>query len=105
VGSITHGLKKLDEVMANEDVQNILAAEWVTPEEAMQLPVIPDKHDYIVYGPLVDTPVDPDIVLLRINAFQGMLINDAFDEMDIVGKPQCHIFHGQEQNKIAESTG
>ncbi len=35
VGSVTHGLKKLDEVMANEDVQGILEAEWVTPEEAM----------------------------------------------------------------------
>jgi uncharacterized protein (DUF169 family) len=106
VGSVTHGLKKLGEVMANEDVQGILEAEWVTPEEAMQLPVVQDKHDYVVYGPLADTPVDPDVVLLRINAFQGMVINDAFADMDIVGKPQCHIIPvSKEQNKIAMSTG
>jgi uncharacterized protein (DUF169 family) len=106
VGSVTHGLKKLEEVMANEDVQGILEAEWVTPEEAMQLPVIRDKYNYVIYGPLADTPVDPDVILLRINAFQGMVINDAFNNMDIVGKPQCHIIPmAKEQNKIAMSTG
>jgi uncharacterized protein (DUF169 family) len=106
VGSVTHGLKKLEEVMANEDVQGILEAEWVTPEEAMQLPVVQDKHNYVVYSPLADTPVDPDVILLRINAFQGMVINDAFSNMDIVGKPQCHIIPmAKEQNKIAMSTG
>jgi uncharacterized protein (DUF169 family) len=106
VGSVTHGLKKLEEVMANEDVQGILEAEWVTPEEAMQLPVVKDSHNFIVYGPLADTPLDPDVVLLRINAFQGMVIHDAFGEMDIVGKPQCHIIPmAKEQDKIAMSTG
>jgi uncharacterized protein (DUF169 family) len=106
VGSVTHGLKKLGDVLANEDVQGILEAEWVTPEEAMQLPVVANPHDYVVYGPLADTPVDPDVVLLRINAFQGMVMLDAFNGMDIVGKPQCHIIPlAKEQNKIAMSTG
>jgi uncharacterized protein (DUF169 family) len=106
VGSVTHGLKKLEEVMGNEDVQGILEAEWVTPAEAMQLPVVKDSHDYIVYGPLADTPVDPDVILLRINAFQGMVIQDAFSEMDVEGKPQCHIIPmSKEQNEIAMSTG
>ncbi|MBI1881279.1 MAG: DUF169 domain-containing protein [Chloroflexi bacterium] len=106
VGSVTHGLKKLEEVIGNEDVQGILEAEWVTPEEAMQLPVVQDKHNYIVYGPLADTPVDPDVILLRVNAFQSMVMLDAFSGMDVVGKPQCHIIPmAKEQNKIAMSTG
>jgi uncharacterized protein (DUF169 family) len=106
VGSVTHGLKKLEEVMGNEDVQGILEAEWVTPEEAMQLPVVQDRHDYIVYGPLTDTPLDPDVILLRVNAFQSMVMLDAFGDMDVVGKPQCHIIPlAREQNKIAMSTG
>ena len=106
VGSVTHGLKKLGDVLANEDVQGILEAEWVTPEEAMQLPVVTDQHNYVVYGPLADTPVDPDVVLLRINAFQSMVMLDAFSGMDVVGKPQCHIIPlAKEQNKIALSTG
>jgi uncharacterized protein (DUF169 family) len=106
VGSVTHGLKSLEEVMANEDVQGILEAEWVTPEEAMQLPVIQNKPNYVVYGPLAATPIEPDVVLLRINAFQAMVINDAISNLGIVGKPQCHIIPmAKEQNKIAMSTG
>jgi uncharacterized protein (DUF169 family) len=106
VGSVTHGLKKLEEVLGNEDVQGILEAEWVTPEEAMQLPVVKERHNYVVYGPLADTPIDPDVVLLRVNAFQGMVLLDAFSDMAVVGKPQCHIIPlAKEQNKIAMSTG
>ncbi|MFN8453532.1 MAG: DUF169 domain-containing protein [Anaerolineae bacterium] len=106
VGSVTHGLKKLEEVLGNEDVQSMLECEWVTPAEAMSLPVVKQSHDYIIYGPLADTPVDPDVVLLRINGFQAMVIHDAFGEMDIVGKPQCHIIPmSKEAGKIAMSTG
>ena len=47
----------------------------------------------IVYGPLADTPpgVDPDVVLLRVNGRQLMVLSDAFPEMRIEGKPQCHV--------------
>lgn len=106
VGSVTHGLKKLEDVLKNEDVQGILECEWVTPEEAMSLPVVKEQPDYITYGPLVDTPVAPDVVLLRLNAFQAMVIHDAFGEMPIVGKPQCHIIPmAKEDDQIAISTG
>lgn len=106
VGSVTHGLKKLEEVMENEDVQGILECEWVTPEEAMSLPVLKEQPKFITYGPLADTPIDPDVVLLRLNAFQAMVIHDAFGDMPIVGKPQCHIIPmAKEDNQIAMSTG
>jgi len=106
VGSVTHGLKKLEEVMDKEDVQELLECEWVTPEEAMSLPVVQERPNYVTYGPLADTPVEPDVVLLRINAFQAMVIHDAYGDMPIVGKPQCHIIPmAKEQNEIAMSTG
>lgn len=106
VGSVTHGLKKLDEVMNNEDVQGILESEWVTPEEAMQLPVVQTRPNYIVYGPLAETPVEPDVVFLRINAFQSMVIHDAYSDLAFEGKPQCHIIPmAKEQGQLAISTG
>jgi uncharacterized protein (DUF169 family) len=106
VGSVTHGLKKLEDVMENEDVQGILECEWVTPAEAMSLPVVKEQPNYITYGPLADTPIDPDVVLLRISAFQAMVIHDAFGEMPITGKPQCHIVPmAKEDDQIAISTG
>ena len=106
VGSVTHGLKSLEEVMANEDVQGILESEWVTPEEAMALPVVQEKHNHVIYGPLADTPADPDVVFLRINAFQAMVIHDAFGDVAFAGKPQCHIIPmAKEQGQLAISTG
>ena len=106
VGSVTHGLKSLEEVMANEDVQGILESEWVTPEEAMQLPVVQTRHNYVVYGPLADTPLEPDVVFLRINAFQSMVIHDAYGDIAFEGKPQCHIIPiAKEQQRLAISTG
>jgi len=106
VGSVTHGLKTLNEVMQNEDVRGLLESEWVTPEEAMQLPVVKNRYKFITYGPVSQASNDPDVIFLRLNAFQGMVLNDAFSDMPIVGKPQCHIIPlAMEQNQIAMSTG
>ena len=106
VGSVTHGLKTLADVMGNQDVQGILECEWVTPKEAMALPAVQERPNYITYGPLAESSIDPDVVLLRVNAFQAMVIHDAFGDMPIVGKPQCHIVPlAKEQGQIALSTG
>jgi uncharacterized protein (DUF169 family) len=92
--------------MENEDVQKLLESEWVTPEEATQLPVVKNRYNFITYGPLTQTPMDPDVILLRINAYQSMVLHDAFADMPIVGKPQCHIIPiAKETNQIAMSTG
>jgi uncharacterized protein (DUF169 family) len=106
VGSVTHGLKTLADVMQMEDVNAILASEWVTPEEAMALPVVAMRHRFVTYGPLSETPIDPDVILLRVNAFQAMVIHDAYPDMPIAGKPQCHIIPlAKENGRVAMSTG
>ncbi len=106
VGSVTHGLKTLPEVMGNEDVQGLLECEWVSPEEAMALPVIQNKPAAITYGPVTDSAVSPDVVLLRINAQQAMVLQDAFGQLPVVGKPQCHIIPmAKEQGEMVMSTG
>jgi uncharacterized protein (DUF169 family) len=106
VGCVTHGLKTLDEVMSNEDVASLLESAWVTPEEAMQLPVVHTRYNFITYGPVSQSPIDPDVILLRLSAYQGMVLHDAFGDMAIVGKPQCHIVPlAKEHKQIAMSTG
>ncbi|MGB0909609.1 MAG: DUF169 domain-containing protein [Nitrospirales bacterium] len=106
VGSVTHGLKMLGDVMQNEDVQGLLESKWVTPDEAMQLPVVKTRYQYITYGPVSQVSIDPDVILLRLSAYQGMVLHDAFGDMAIVGKPQCHIVPlAKEENQIAMSTG
>lgn len=106
VGSVTHGLKRLEEILGDEDVQCLLGSEWVSAGEAMELPVIRERPASIVYGPLAETPIDPDVVLIRVNAFQAMTIHDAFSDIVMAPKPQCHIVPlARESAKIAMSTG
>jgi uncharacterized protein (DUF169 family) len=106
VGSVTHGLKTLSEVMDNEDVQGLLECEWVTPEEAMSLPVIQQRPQAITYGPAAQSPIPPDVIFLRINAQQAMVLQDAFGQLPVAGKPQCHIIPmAVEQGEVVMSTG
>jgi uncharacterized protein (DUF169 family) len=106
VGSVTHGFKTLEEVGSNSDVAALLDSGWVTMEIVPQIPVVTEKPGSIVYGPLAETPIDPDVVLLRVNGKQLMTISDAWPGLRIEGKPQCHIVAiAKEQGEPAASVG
>jgi uncharacterized protein (DUF169 family) len=106
VGSLTHGFKTLDEVAGNSDVTALLDTGWVTMDVVPQIPVVAEKPGAVTYGPLADTPVDPDVVLLRVNGKQLMVLHDAMPEMHLEGKPQCHIVAlAKEQKVVAASVG
>jgi uncharacterized protein (DUF169 family) len=106
VGSLTHGLKTLDEVAGNADVAALLECGWVTPAIVPQIPVVRQRPAYITYGPLQETPVDPDVVLLRLQAKQVMILHDALPDIRLEGKPQCHIIAiAKEENTAAASVG
>jgi uncharacterized protein (DUF169 family) len=106
VGSLTHGFKTLDEVAGNSDVAALLETGWVTMDIVPQIPVVTEKPAQVVYGPLAQTPIDPDVVLLRLNAKQLMVVSDAVPGLRIEGKPQCHIVAiAKEQGEIAASVG
>jgi uncharacterized protein (DUF169 family) len=91
VGSLTHGFKTLDEVAGNSDVAALLETGWVTMDVVPQIPVVHEKPGAVTYGPLAQTPVDPDVVFLRVNGRQMMVLSDAIPGLRIEGKPQCHI--------------
>jgi uncharacterized protein (DUF169 family) len=106
VGSVTHGFKTLDEVGGNSDVAALLDSGWVTMDVVPQIPVVTQKPGAVIYGPLAETPVDPDVVLLRVNGKQMMTISDAWPGLRIEGKPQCHIVAiAKEQGEPAASVG
>src|SRR5215510_7518906 len=73
VGSVTHGFKTLDEVAGNSDVAALLDSGWVTMDVVPQIPVVTERPGAVTYGPLAETPVDPDVVLLRVNGKQRRL--------------------------------
>lgn len=106
VGSLTHGFATLDEVAGNSDVAALLETGWVTMDVVPQIPVVSEKPGAVTYGPLAETPIDPNVVLLRVNGKQMMVLSDAVPGLRIEGKPQCHIVAiAKEQGEIAASVG
>jgi len=106
VGALTHGLKRLEEVAGNDDVAALLTSGWVTMDMVPGIPTVSKKPASIVYGPLAESPGDPDVVLLRVNGRQMMVLSDAIPGLRIEGKPQCHIVAvAKEQGVAAASVG
>lgn len=106
VGSLTHGFKTLQEVAGNSDVAALLDTGWVTMDVVPQIPVVARRPGVVTYGPLADTPVDPDVVFLRVNGRQLMVLSDAIPQLRIEGKPQCHIIAVAKEEQVpAASVG
>jgi uncharacterized protein (DUF169 family) len=106
VGCYTHGLKTLNEISENSDVSKLLECGWVTEDMLSQIPAVKERSNFVTYGPLEDTAVDPDVVLIFINGIQAMLLHDSVPDMHIEGKPQCHIIPmAKERKQIAMSVG
>jgi len=106
VGSMTHGLKTLEEVAGNSDVAALLESGWVTLDVVPQIPVVKERPNFITYGPLEQAQADPDVVFMRINPKQAMILSDALPGLRFEGKPQCHIIAiAKEQNEPAVSVG
>ncbi|MFQ5754925.1 MAG: DUF169 domain-containing protein [Acidiferrobacterales bacterium] len=106
VGSLTHGLKALEEAAVGADVAALVESGWVAEDVFAHIPVIQPRPSYITYGPLAETPVEPDVVFMRLNAKQVMILCDALPELSFEGKPQCHIIPlAKEHNEVAVSVG
>lgn len=106
VGSLTHGFITLETAARRADVKALVEACWVTPEVFPQIPVVARRPACVIYGPLADSRRDPDVVLLRLNGKQAMVLHDAVPELRFEGKPQCHIIPiAKEEGKVALSVG
>ncbi|MHB8190958.1 MAG: DUF169 domain-containing protein [Ferrimicrobium sp.] len=101
VGSLTHGLKTLDEVAGNDDVSSLLSSGWISAEMIPTIPTVTKTSATIIYSPLATTLVDPDVALLRINGRQLMVLSDTIPGLRIEGKPQCHIVAVAKEEGVA----
>lgn len=106
VGSYTHGFLALEEAAARDDVAAVLASGWVDHEAMASLPAVRRRPARVVYGPLAELEVAPDVVLVRINGLGLMTLKDAVPALRIEGKPQCHIVAlAAEHGEVAASVG
>ena len=106
VGRYTHGLATMDEVAGNGDVAALLESGWVDAEAVGRIPAVSTRAGAITYGPLAEAEAVPDVVLMRVNGRQMMVLSDAIPGLRIEGKPQCHIVAiAKEQGQAAASVG
>ncbi len=105
VGSWTHGFESLEEAATKTDVGALMESGWVTMDMIPMITTVTERPESVVYGPLAEAS-HPDVALLRITGRQLMVMKDAFPDLPIEGKPQCHIVAmAKEKGMIAASTG
>lgn len=97
VGAHTHGVtlppgraSELDEM-----IRTMVGLEYVAAEEVAHIPTRRERFGVAVYAPLAQTPVDPDVVMVRGKARQIMLLAEAAQaagiaaEGSVMGRPAC----------------
>src|SRR4051794_21690386 len=105
VGSYTHGFIPLAEAATRGDVAAIVEVGWVGEADFPGIPAVEQAPGAITYEPLADAR-HCDVVLVRLHAAALMTLLDAWPELRIEGKPQCHIVAiAQQQGAVAASVG
>lgn len=77
-------------------VQSMCEAQYLSMDEAAKIPAVERHGAGILYGPLHEFPLDPDLVLLWVNGAQAMLYSEAAGRaswtatpMEVSGRPGC----------------
>ena len=84
---------------------------YVRMEEVPGIPVLPKSPAAVVYAPLGDTPVDPDVVLFSGPAARLMLLQEAAiragiaSKLNTLGRPTCMVLPAALASGMVASTG
>ncbi|XVS62046.1 DUF169 domain-containing protein [Actinosynnema sp. CA-299493] len=98
VGSMVMGFEMPEEVNAELGglVQSMCDAQYLEMSEVAKIPSVSKAGVGVVYGPLADLPVEPDVVLLWLTPAQAMIYNEAAgtanwtaDAGQVTGRPAC----------------
>ena len=69
---------------------------YVRPEDIPNIPVLKQETRHVVYAPLAETPLPPDVVLLFVDSQQGLIITEAAQQVEpgappVLGRPACAV--------------
>lgn len=77
-------------------VQSMCDAKYLSMDEAAKIPSVARHSAGIVYGPLSEFPLDPDLVVMWVDVAQAMLYSEAAGRaawtnapMEVSGRPGC----------------
>ena len=99
IGVHTHNLSGAPASQPEElgaALEAMIGLDYVREEEVAAIPVLPRETKYVVYGPLRDFPLDPEVVLLFADARQGLVLSEAVERVDggaapAMGRPACAV--------------
>jgi uncharacterized protein (DUF169 family) len=98
IGIHTHNLAPTQASMT--DLQDALRVfgdlGYVREEDIARIPVLKDRPGYVVYGPLEDARVAPDVVLLFVDSRQMLVLSEATQQVEggnppAMGRPACAV--------------
>jgi uncharacterized protein (DUF169 family) len=69
---------------------------YVREEDVASIPVLPFQPQYVLYSPLAETPLPPDVVILFVNANQTLILSEATQQVEnqnapAMGRPACAV--------------
>lgn len=113
IGAYTHNIPlPADRATELQDTLGFMAdIGYVRMEEVPGIPVLPRSPGAIVYAPLGDTPVDPDVVLFSGAAGRIMLLQEAAiragvaSSLNTLGRPTCMALPAALAGGMVASTG
>lgn len=98
IGIHTHNLEPTDASSTDLGTALKVFADlgYVRPEDVPQIPVLAARPQFVVYGPLAEAPVVPDVVLLFVDAGQTLILSEAAQQLEggappALGRPACAI--------------
>ena len=69
---------------------------YVRSEDLPHIPVLEKETKHVVYSPLADAPTEPNVVLLLVDAQQGLILTEAVQQVEpgvppVLGRPACAV--------------
>lgn len=99
VGMHTHGMAPESDPQ-KEDLKVSLKVfsdlGYVRNEDLPGIPTLPAGTRHVIYAPLAEAPVPPDVVLLFTDARQGLIVTEAAQQLEgglppALGRPACAV--------------
>ena len=99
IGIHTHHMARPSRTYQRELKQTLKAMsglDYVREDEVAAIPVVQREVKQVIYGPLADFPLDPEVVLLFAHAQQGLILSEAVGRVDkgtppAMGRPACAV--------------
>ena len=98
IGQYTHNLEMSP--ASSADLMDALKVfgelTYVREQDIAAIPVLASRSKYVVYGPLAQVPLAPDVVLLLVRADQTLILSEASQQLEnglppAMGRPACAV--------------